>query len=459
MKKTSSDGPKRMKRTLPDYFNIDDGKPDRKRMKLCEHATGDCQCTNIPPAIQNPFNTMPSTPNTQDIKNRSKQRIDELKQTKLTEQKEEQMKQSLRESIRPIIQQKAKKAHKDPIKLIQILCPDVHIDTANITSRSHIKKAFKKALVHCHPDKVLNKTLRERVECEEIFKILCTHKQIFEKNSDPIRNNDNNKGKRHTNHSFTDKIWVSSEHCFDVTVSLSSDKKMVYVKGETFPIKEQLKQCGLGWNPKQIAWQIKTPYFTEFMREQIEKICKAHGMTVSIGVDDSGCINVRKEDDKRYDFRIWFEQKDGTMFVTSHRKMNAFWRNEGFIRLSDGMWMQSECVFYEGYVTVIKEVAQTKGLVFGYCDVQKNPQCGQCKKQMRPYTTRNGAPWNIGRKFFRCWKCDSSSSPTDSLGSFMWIDGTGAYSEAAFRRCGEFNDCARFGYDANECTTLNTIFG
>ena len=153
-------------------------------------------------------------------------------------------------------------------------------------------------------------------------------------------------------------------------------------------------------------------------------------------VDETNGIGLN-ERDKEWDFRIWYESDTRTIWVTPHWKMCNFWRTEGFERMRNGLWVQSDCVFYEGYLDVIKEKAKENGLVFQYCDVQKNPNCKYCDRKMRILTARRGEAWNVGRNFFKCYHCKH-------LDTFMWIDGTEAFSDASMRRCGECDE--DFGY-------------
>eukprot|EP01084_Bolivina_argentea_P183916 317305_1 len=430
------------KRTIADYFshqtNSDDTQPSRKRMKLSSQS-------NELPTIPQQNNRSENKDNEQ-IEIRSKQRIQQLKQQKLKEQKEQQLKEELREEITEKIINMTRNARSDPIRLIKLCCPTLEIKH-DISSNSEIQKAFKTALKHCHPDKAANKSLKEKVKSEEIFKLLCAEKEKYKHNSDNVRIGSTKKPKTKNNTNFEkyyrNKIFIPSDNkVFDVKIILSDDRNFVYVKGKTFPIKEQLIEIGLGWNHKEKAWQIKLPYFTDDMRVRIESVCKNKGYLVGVFI---GCRDMNLPS-QNYDFRIWYEKDLKMIYVTPCRNMNDFWRTEGFMCVDDGIWVQTECVFYEEYLNVIKNKARENGLVFEYCNVQKNPKCKVCNGGMRIYTTRKGAEWNYGRKFFRCWKCK------DSEGSFLWVDGTEPYSDAAFRRCGE---CSTefYGY-ADECRMM-----
>eukprot|EP01084_Bolivina_argentea_P099616 179043_1 len=119
------------------------------------------------------------------IRRNTADRLEELKQEQIHHRNEEKQKYILREEIHPQIFAMAKqyRHNRNPIELIKLFYPKVRLK-ANATTKD-ICKAFKRTLANFHPDRTINKPLRQQIRAEEIFKLLSTEKERFEKRSNP----------------------------------------------------------------------------------------------------------------------------------------------------------------------------------------------------------------------------------------------------------------------------------
>merc|ERR1711971_1122141 len=135
------------------------------------------------------------------------------------------------------------------------------------------------------------------------------------------------------------KEWTSSSVTkSDITVTLSNDGRFVLVKGKTYKIREDIKQCGLGWNAKEKAWQIITPCFDEALKNRICAICVKYAFTVS--VFDPKTKAMDRAQRPHYDFRVLYDGHRQQICVTRHPKMDEFWRKEGFLDMGE-LWTQT----------------------------------------------------------------------------------------------------------------------
>jgi len=128
------------------------------------------------------------------------QRLEQLRQEQRKQKDEEQRRNELRDRIHPEIIRQAHPFKNNPIILIKKFCPKVRL-SANASFKD-IVKGFKRALAQYHPDRTVNETLEQQIRAEEIFKLLSTEKEKFEKQNE-TRNNHNNQHHHHHAHNST----------------------------------------------------------------------------------------------------------------------------------------------------------------------------------------------------------------------------------------------------------------
>ena len=123
------------------------------------------------------------------VRERTARRLEELRNDKLKEQNEDEMRHRIRERIHPLILRRAHSVRNNAVSLITAFYPKSRLRQS--AAPKDVLKAFKRALAHFHPDRTVNQSLADQVEAEEVFKLLSREKDQFQRRaqSKPLRAN------------------------------------------------------------------------------------------------------------------------------------------------------------------------------------------------------------------------------------------------------------------------------
>lgn len=120
---------------------------------------------------------LPQTPRSSGeniVRQRTEERLRDLELERQKQESEQRIREQVLTTVLPKLERRANLCGDDPVRLLREFCPTMRV-AARPTAKQ-LDRAYKKVMTKFHPDRTARFPLAQRIEAEEIFKILSSRK-------------------------------------------------------------------------------------------------------------------------------------------------------------------------------------------------------------------------------------------------------------------------------------------